>query len=155
MAVSRRNRAIPVPRYTSGVRPLPLMTTSWVFRSVMNPAGWAAKDGALADYRARLLDTVFQHSPIGKALVSTDGQFMAVNPAFCRLIGYSAKELLGLTFQQITFPDDLAVDLALLTELSAGQRDHYRMVKRYLAPGGAPGVGATGRGRWLRSPDCP
>lgn len=78
-----------------------------------------------------MLEAVFQHSPIGKALVSTQGQFITVNPALSRILGYRPETLKQLTFQEITHPDDLEADLALLGELSRGERDAYTMVKRY------------------------
>ncbi|WP_174369155.1 EAL domain-containing protein [Deinococcus sp. JMULE3] len=84
-----------------------------------------------ARHRSQMLEAVFQHSPIGKALVSTEGQFITVNPAMSNILGYEAETLKQLTFQEITHPDDLEADLTLLRELSRGERDHYTMVKRY------------------------
>jgi PAS domain S-box-containing protein len=54
-----------------------------------------------------------------------------VNPALCRLVGYSADELLALTFQDITHPDDLQADLSLLRRVLAGVQPSYQMEKRY------------------------
>lgn len=84
------------------------------------------------DDRLSLLEAVFEHSPIGKALVSPDGRFIAVNPSLGTMLGYTADELRRLTFQEITHPDDLQADLELLGELSRGERDHYRLTKRYI-----------------------
>jgi len=36
----------------------------------------------------------FVHAPIGMAIVSREGRFLRVNPAFCRMLGYSETELL-------------------------------------------------------------
>ena len=51
----------------------------------------------------------FTHSPIGTALVSPEGRWLRINPAFCQLIGYSEAELLDRTFQDITHPEDLEI----------------------------------------------
>ncbi len=73
-----------------------------------------------------------QHSPVGMSLVGTDGRLVAVNEAFCQMIGYDEETLQSLTFQEITHPDDLDEDLELLHETLAGTRTSYRLVKRYL-----------------------
>ena len=70
-------------------------------------------------------------APIGIATVSTDGLFLTVNKALADMLGYSENELTALTFQQITHPDDLETDLAYVHALLDGQRDSYRMYKRY------------------------
>lgn len=78
----------------------------------------------------------FEASPIGVALVGLDGRFLRVNDALCRIVGYGEEELLSRTFQEITHPDDLAEDLALLAQLDAGTIPKYSMEKRYLRPDG-------------------
>ena len=41
----------------------------------------------------------------GMALVSPDGRFLEVNPAFCEFLGYSKEELLDLDVKRITHPE--------------------------------------------------
>jgi diguanylate cyclase (GGDEF)-like protein/PAS domain S-box-containing protein len=72
----------------------------------------------------------FQHAAIGMALTHPDGHFMRVNAAVCQMLGYSEEELLKLNIADITHPDDLAADLELLAQLSAGQRESYQLEKR-------------------------
>lgn len=79
----------------------------------------------------QLFRQTFDNAPIGIALVSPDGRWLAVNRALCRIVGYSEAELLGKTFQDITHPDDLDADLHLLQQVLAGSRDGYSMEKRY------------------------
>jgi PAS domain S-box-containing protein len=73
-----------------------------------------------------------EHSPVGTTLVAPDGRLLSANRALCDMLGYSEDEIRELTFQQITHPDDLARDLALVEETLAGLRSSYRMRKRYL-----------------------
>lgn len=73
----------------------------------------------------------FDNAPIGKALVAPNGQFLEVNPALCGILGYTRDELLATTFQDITHPDDLDADLALVGQLIAGELRTYSMEKRY------------------------
>jgi diguanylate cyclase (GGDEF)-like protein/PAS domain S-box-containing protein len=78
----------------------------------------------------------FVHAPIGIALVATDGHWMQVNPALCDLLGYDQESLLTMTFQEITHPDDLKADMALVEDVLAGRRSSYQMRKRYICADG-------------------
>ncbi|MGB3768539.1 MAG: PAS domain S-box protein [Phormidesmis sp.] len=73
----------------------------------------------------------FDDAPIGMALVSLEGNFLKVNKALVRMLGYSNDELLSTNFQAITHPDDLGADLALMDELTSDERRFYRLEKRY------------------------
>ncbi|WP_111309973.1 PAS domain S-box protein [Confluentibacter sediminis] len=73
----------------------------------------------------------FENAAIGMALLDEKGKWLKTNIKVSEIIGYSEEELLELTFQDITHPDDLNSDLALLTELIEGKRDHYQIEKRY------------------------
>lgn len=73
----------------------------------------------------------FKNSTTGMALVATDGSWIRVNNGICNSLGYTEKELLKLTFQDITHPDDLDKDLELLQEVLDNKRDSYQLEKRY------------------------
>lgn len=75
--------------------------------------------------------SAFGDAAIGMALVATDGRFLQVNRSLCEMVGYSEQELMALTFQAITHPDDLQPSLALLRQALAGERLSYQMEKRY------------------------
>jgi PAS domain S-box-containing protein len=47
------------------------------------------------------------------------------------IVGYRRAELVQMTFQDITHTDDLDADLALFTQLKAGDIDSYSLDKRY------------------------
>ena len=79
----------------------------------------------------------FDHSAIGMALVGLDGTWKEVNDSTCKLLGYSRQEFMKLTFQDITYPEDLKLDLDYLNELLAGKRESYQMEKRYFHKNGA------------------
>ena len=66
----------------------------------------------------------FENAAIGMALLNEKGQWLKVNNHLCQLIGYSESELMQLTFQDITHPDDLEADLTLLHELIEGSSIH-------------------------------
>lgn len=79
----------------------------------------------------------FEGAAIGKALVSTTGQFRRVNDALCRMLGYSADELLARTFRDLTHPDDLSVSDAAFQRVISGELDTISFEKRYLRGDGS------------------
>lgn len=83
-----------------------------------------------------LFSTAVDQAPSGMALVGLDGRFLRVNAALCRLFGRTEPNLLATTFQELTHPHDLDVDIALMHECLEGKRDHYQIPKRYLRPDG-------------------
>jgi PAS domain S-box-containing protein len=95
------------------------------------------------DARERLRESeerfrlAFEEAPIGMALLHLDGHFVRVNRVLCEIVGYRAEELTGLTFQAITHPEDLDVDLALAGQLHRGEIPRYQLEKRYVRKDGA------------------
>lgn len=74
----------------------------------------------------------FDAAAVGIAIASPEGRWLRVNPALCEIVGYSEAELLCMTFQEITHPDDLSADLRHLEGLLAGRIDAYQMEKRFI-----------------------
>lgn len=74
----------------------------------------------------------FEHSAIGMALVSITGEFLKVNKLFSSIVGYTEKELKKMSFQDITYPDDLEKDLSNLHKLLNNKIKSYTMEKRYI-----------------------
>lgn len=72
-----------------------------------------------------------EYSAIGMALVGTEGQWLQANKALCKFLGYSQNELRAMTFQQLTWPEDLDNDLTQLEQLVSGEINTYTMEKRY------------------------
>ena len=62
----------------------------------------------------------FEHAPIGLALCAPGGRWLKVNRALCELVGYSDRELLARRFQDITYPEDLGIDLENVQRMIAG-----------------------------------
>ena len=89
------------------------------------------KEHALRESEERFKGA-FQYSAIGMALVSLEGQWLQVNAQLCAIVGYSEAELLATTFQSITHPDDLAMDMTYARRLLNGELDTFTMEKRYV-----------------------
>jgi len=65
------------------------------------------------------------------ALVAPSGAWITVNKSFCLIVGYTEEELYGMTFQDITHPEDLDADLEHVKQMLAGTINTYKMEKRY------------------------
>jgi PAS domain S-box-containing protein len=74
----------------------------------------------------------FEQAAVGVAHVGADGRWLRVNNRLCEITGYPREELLEMTFQDITHPDDLQKDLDHLRQLLAGELRIYSTEKRYL-----------------------
>ena len=95
----------------------------------------ATVDRALEEAEERFTNA-FEEAPIGMALVALDGSFLRVNRALPEIVGHDPEDLLALTFQDITHPDDLQADLELVRQMIAGERRSYRLEKRYMRADG-------------------
>ena len=74
----------------------------------------------------------FMHAAVGMAHVGLKGEWLRVNPAMCRMLGYSEMDLRARDFQSITHPDDLAAGLELAQQMLLGEIDRFEVEKRYL-----------------------
>jgi len=74
----------------------------------------------------------FDQSPIGASMVGLDATFLRVNDVFCRITGYREDELRGMTYLEITHPDDRAYNLEQANRLLAGEIDRFEFDKRYI-----------------------
>jgi formate hydrogenlyase transcriptional activator len=74
----------------------------------------------------------FDQADVGIAHVGIDGRWLRVNESLCAIVGYPREELLQLSFQDITRPEDMDASLKLKQEVLAGGIDSYSMEKRYI-----------------------
>ncbi|MEB3212061.1 MAG: PAS domain S-box protein, partial [Leptolyngbyaceae bacterium] len=76
---------------------------------------------------------IFENAGIGMALLEApEWNLTMTNPAFQRLIGYSAEELATLEYTDFTHPEDLAIEAPLVQECVEGDRTSYALEKRYI-----------------------
>ena len=75
---------------------------------------------------------MFKHCITAAGLVKTNGEFLAVNDAYCDLLGFSSAELVGRTFQSVTAHGDSGPDSEMAEKVASGQISSYEMEKRYL-----------------------
>lgn len=80
----------------------------------------------------RGLRALFEQAGVGVAQIdSWTGQFVRVNNRYAAIVGYTPQEMLLMTFQAITHPDDLGADLNNMERLRTGKIRQFSMEKRY------------------------
>ncbi len=79
---------------------------------------------------------VFDQAAVGVARLTPDGKGVEVNNKLCDIVGYPKDELLTKTFQEITHPDGLQIDLAYVNQLLNDEIKTYSMEKRYYKKSG-------------------
>jgi len=80
----------------------------------------------------RRFRATFEQAAVGICHIGLDGRFLRFNQRFCEIIGYPANQIQGLTFQEITYPEDLPLDLQMAQQLLRGCRSTYTLEKRYI-----------------------
>jgi len=76
--------------------------------------------------------SIFEHAPIGISLVRRDAHVERCNPALERVLGYREAELRKMSFAEFTHPEDLGENWMLFQQLWRGERERYRLDKRYI-----------------------
>jgi PAS domain S-box-containing protein len=84
----------------------------------------------------RFFDSIFMFSPFGIGIAGPDMRYLRVNPALCRMVGYSEAELVGMSFMEITHPDDIALNARKIGELASSRVGHFAIEKRYIKKNG-------------------
>ncbi len=79
----------------------------------------------------------FHDTAMGMAIVSLDGKWLQVNQALAEITGHPRDRLIGMSFREITHPDDLDADVEALKQLIGGRRDRYVTEKRYMRADGS------------------
>ena len=92
-------------------------------------------EGSLGESEARFR-TRFEGAGIGMAVSAPDGMILVANPALERFLGYAPGELHRISIDDITHPDDRAVQVAVRQQARAGEIDAYVIEKRYLRKDG-------------------
>lgn len=90
---------------------------------------------ALRESEARFR-TIFEIASLGIAQVNPiNGKIITVNNYFENITGYTASDLLSMTFVELTHPDDREKDWEIFSKAARGEID-YRNEKRYVRKDG-------------------
>jgi PAS domain S-box-containing protein len=100
-------------------------------------------EDALLETHAKLMRSeerwrsVFENSAIGVALTDLNGKFIAVNPVYQSMLGYTEAELAQVSFIDITIEEDRDLNSTLVEELLSGERKQFQIEKRYRRKNGS------------------
>ena len=84
-----------------------------------------------------LFADAFEHAPISMALLDGDGRITHASVAFCKMLGFTRAELLGLELSEITHSEDVETEAEQRKRLAANQIDRYQLVQRLIRQNGA------------------
>ena len=98
----------------------------------------ASRTAALSELQAsqERFRTAFECSAVGMTLTSAEGRFIQTNRALSEMMGYTPEELTASTFEDITYPDDLAASRAAMSRLRRGEVRSFQIEKRYIHKNG-------------------
>ena len=81
--------------------------------------------------------SVFENSAIGVAVTDLDGRFIAANPVYQKMLGYSDEELQHLSFLDITHEEQVELNRARIGELLRGERKQFQIEDQYRCKDGS------------------
>lgn len=95
------------------------------------------KTNELALIRAKeRFQSTFDHTGIGMALISPEGNVLNVNRKLSAIFGYSNREIRGKHFTEFAYKEDLNLGKDLKNKLDQGEIDSYTINKRYVHKSG-------------------
>ncbi len=68
----------------------------------------------------------------GRAITSPNKSWLNVNSGLCDMLGYAKDELMQMTWDELTHPEDIAVDMEQFNRVMAGEIDGYTIEKRFI-----------------------
>ena len=91
-----------------------------------------AADAAAAPAAEEPYRRFFEAGLIGMSISAPDKRWSQFNQRLCQMLGYDEAELRGLTWAELTHPDDVGADALQFARVLAGQCDGYELDKRYI-----------------------
>ncbi|GAB1512239.1 putative bifunctional diguanylate cyclase/phosphodiesterase [Actinophytocola sp. KF-1] len=99
-----------------------------------------ARDGAEVARRSSeaRFRAMFSSAAIGIGITDTRGRLLEVNSAMAAMLGYRPEHLHDLNLVDFLHPDDPPELRRYFNEMVAGERDHYRIERRFRKRDGSP-----------------
>jgi PAS domain S-box-containing protein len=76
------------------------------------------------------LSATYEAATVGIAEADAQGRLLRVNDAICNILGRSREQLLNMTFEDYTHPEDAAEDASLYAQQVSGALNKYVLRKR-------------------------
>jgi diguanylate cyclase (GGDEF)-like protein/PAS domain S-box-containing protein len=77
------------------------------------------------------LQAIFDSAAVGIGLINKEWRYIEVNDTLAEMVGYTAEELYQMTPLDLTHPDDVPMSHIYLQALMRGDKQHYRVEKRF------------------------
>lgn len=84
-----------------------------------------------------LFRLTFERAGVGMAHVSPEGRWIRINDALCEISGYSREELLGMTYRDLSLPEDIEAGEERVRRLLEGETGPYTVERRYVRKDGS------------------
>jgi PAS domain S-box-containing protein len=78
----------------------------------------------------------FESGSVGMSVTLPDKKWIEVNQRLCQMFGYTREELIGLTWMDLSHPEDIAENRALFQQVLDGKKDNYELDKRFVRKDG-------------------
>ena len=131
------NRRMPDSWWSIRAFPIPENNVGIVFENVTERVRLEERTRQINRELEERFSTIFESADVGMVIADAEGRLLLTNPSFQRLLGYTEDELVGITFTEITHPDDQAGNLEPFNEMIAETRDGYHTEKRYITKSGS------------------
>jgi diguanylate cyclase (GGDEF)-like protein/PAS domain S-box-containing protein len=111
--------------------PIAIEGRAWVLAAIRDNRAQREAEEAQAEVELRFR-VAFEDNMAPMMFADLNDCAIAVNDAFCEMVGYSRDELLGRDSKIFTYPDDVGITEETLRRVNSGEADKVRYVKRYL-----------------------
>lgn len=115
--------------------PLSLDGHQWAIAAIRDNSVQLAVERARDDVELRFR-VAFENNMAPMTFTDANDVVIAVNDAFCEMVGFSREELLGHDSTPFTYPEDVGITEMTQQRVIAGEVEQERYVKRYLRKDG-------------------
>jgi PAS domain S-box-containing protein len=91
-------------------------------------------DHKASEERMRLF---FERQIVGMAIVSPERRWLQTNARLQQMLGFSAGELAGMSWSDLTHPDDIEKNMDQFRQMVAGEIDELTVEKRFICKDGS------------------
>jgi PAS domain S-box-containing protein len=70
---------------------------------------------------------VFEHASIGRVIADPQGNFIIANQSYCKITGYTEKEVLSKNWKDLTLPEDMEKSQNFVKQLFEGKLPSFRL----------------------------
>lgn len=80
---------------------------------------------------------MFEQAAVGVALIETKtGKYVRINKKYCDFLGYNEQEMLKKTYMDVTYPEDVAINISASSKFVKRDINEFSYDKRYIRKDG-------------------